>query len=1068
MKIYTYKNSINIDKAQYWDEIKELPHFCAAEVLTQGMKSFYGRMGFSCLSSVDEFINNIYPNWNSPSKDVDRYKRISKYIQDLDSIEVKEEIITTLRKNKRQLLEAVKYVIETEDLIRDNNYDEEVFKNLGNKENELLKVFRDKILKRALEDVKSDSCWEPDWATKNATEYKLPDAIRNCNKKEIRKLMQHIYNDGDHIKEWEHNKLQILFESLFDALGEFNPSEEFLSNHSLDKEKLLSRIGYTGKEIKHIRDSVVKPDENPSNRAFVFHGIYRLQPIHLRLFTELERANYEVIILNCFNRGFKNIYSCWVDLYKVLIDQFRISSANIVMDDTDDDNHREIGVVFGNLLEGKHVNDFFKINKAEFGSDIAVNKDNLKLIFDGIEELSIDEIIDSSKKESNLKQTFQELKNYLSNKSKILMKFDSTMQFVDQVSTIFDNTEDVHGNRQIGRMTEQFYGANGTDMNSIFQVFYPDEFGVKPFLSYPIGQFILALYNMWDTEKNKLVFNSKDLVECLALDVWPGITPMILFEKIRNYTGIDKMNSGIELEEFIDKIEQLKSIRNGKWEELVNKLKNLSYFSVDSEDYDLFIKVIKNIELIAQKVFKNGKLKTSKEHFANMIKIIHEEKQWKKLSGEEQRLIQEIDNRLKTISDDEDESDLSTIKDTLGFYLANKEGTNINWLVRDLDQIEGDLLSEAGKAKEAKLGEKCYHFALLSNENMLDSTLNDLPWPLTEDFVLSSKKAELFNKILKNNVKYKRCLLFQGLYYLINNPLIKLKLSYIENEGERPSTPYNLLEQLMKVDSYENNKPNIKTQNMDPLEPKKVNVQWNSKAQEVFSTCPWKFVFSYGLDNPSEQYNNELQVKMYLGRVFQLMIAWKWDNLPKNKLKEEKYNNLKAWTLGDKGKYRKLKGNENNEKLLPEIVAPYVGKYMGKAEVKKSLENNLEYMKKELFKQEESTEETVKKNFDEQLIRCWFKEASKHELFNLENKKKIPPNRRINDYGGFNPNEYINEFMSDNINNNGLYFKKMHENLEYKVSEYICMYCSLKDICLYPNRMNPIHLLRKDEEKIQN
>ncbi len=63
----------------------------------------------------------------------------------------------------------------------------------------------------------------------------------------------------------------------------------------------------------------------------------------------------------------------------------------------------------------------------------------------------------------------------------------------------------------------------------------------------------------------------------------------------------------------------------------------------------------------------------------------------------------EIKNQIIHIDDETNKTDLNTIKDTMAYYLDSKEGTDINWLVRDFEQLEGDILSEAANYKNNTL-----------------------------------------------------------------------------------------------------------------------------------------------------------------------------------------------------------------------------------------------------------------------------------------------------------------------------------------------------------------------------
>lgn len=1069
MKIYTYKDSTQLKDTIFWNEIKHMPHFCAAEVLAVGMRKFYGRDTFPCISTIDLLIKLFYPKWLKSYSDIERYKNISKLINELDS-DVTEDLKQSFIKNKRSILESCKYLIESEDILLENWYDEEIFSNLY-PTNDVQLTFKEKILKKLLEQIYIDGnkeYWKPEWIDKLWTKSRMSDAIHNCIIKEIENIIKsseekdlNLYSNEDRIFE--------IFNELFDEYGLFCPSEKALKLWNSDSnDELLKKIGYSAKELEYVRNKATI--ENKSYNTIVIHGVYRLNPIHLRLLKELDK-HYEVIILNCYNKDFNNIYNFWNDVYDELIKLFKIPKSNIKIDNSDSANHREIGTIFGEIANG--LNDkykqFFKVSRNEFGTDLNLSSDYIDELFHYNNTIDVKEILKNSNiiinkaetddeiiHKANLMNTAQGLQKELCNRGKILIKYDSTMQFVNKVSNIFDQTKNDKGMRSVARMKEQFYGAKGTDMNKIFQVFYPDEFGVKPFLSYPIGQFIYAIHNMWDVKNQCLILNSRDLVECLNLDVWHDIQPLEIFDSLRCYIGIDKSINGMKVNEFVDQIKRLRDFKENK---SVNELTGLSYFTLTTDQYNRFIKVIENIEKIAKKVFYS-RLQTSKKHFIDLLQILNDEKEWKPLSKEEKKLIDEIKHNLSSIHDEIDKTDLDTIRDTMAYYLDNKEGTNINWLVRDLDQLEGDILSEAANYKYDNLRPKCYHFAMLSNENMIDNDVEDLPWPLSEDFVVAKNISSFINTVYANNIKYKRCLLFQGLYYLLNNPVISVKLSYIEDQGDCKHTPYYILNMLMYVwkDLDETNNKSIdncrSSINDYPKGLFKVDKKWNEEEKEIFSCCPYKFMYGYIINAPLEHYKSELQVRMYLGEVIKYYIIKAWirirdknPNLPVDK----KYDLLKSWTKGDQVK--------NFKKSLPEVLMPICGNYFISSEINKMIEDNLDYIYNRKI-----LENRYVYKIDSGLYHCWIGKLSNYNLYRMYNDRKMDIRKRINYLGS---NDYINKYILGL--NDGWDFKKGKVEIEggYKVSEHVCRYCSYNQICCYQYRLNPVHILRVEEDVVE-
>ena len=53
-------------------------------------------------------------------------------------------------------------------------------------------------------------------------------------------------------------------------------------------------------------------------------------------------------------------------------------------------------------------------------------------------------------------------------------------------------------------MEDAIYTAN-KDVDTLLQVYHPEYARNRHFLAYPIGQFFIALYSLWNVEKKEIV-----------------------------------------------------------------------------------------------------------------------------------------------------------------------------------------------------------------------------------------------------------------------------------------------------------------------------------------------------------------------------------------------------------------------------------------------------------------------------------------------------------------------------------------------------------------------------------
>ena len=56
-KIYTYEDPYKLDKADFWNEISALPHFCSARTLVNGFKDVLGDKIEGLICPLDDLVN---------------------------------------------------------------------------------------------------------------------------------------------------------------------------------------------------------------------------------------------------------------------------------------------------------------------------------------------------------------------------------------------------------------------------------------------------------------------------------------------------------------------------------------------------------------------------------------------------------------------------------------------------------------------------------------------------------------------------------------------------------------------------------------------------------------------------------------------------------------------------------------------------------------------------------------------------------------------------------------------------------------------------------------------------
>ena len=533
----------------------------------------------------------------------------------------------------------------------------------------------------------------------------------------------------------------------------------------------------------------------------------------------MELIGIEIIFLIQYEENFKDIYSTWKNVYKWTGLEFQKNEIS------NNRYHKIVGQNYANLLLGK-----------------------------------VDEITESNTE---------------------CIKFDNLTEFANYVADIYNEaknsikTEHRRKNRILAKMSEQFYSVNGEEVNKILSTYFPEQFGEKHFLSYPIGQFILGLYSLWDYKSQKIKIDDVILKECLSINLWfkdKEITPLELYEKLSPYfIGIDN------IEEYIKMIEKLKGYVVALYKMPAEKeyYDSLSFFSLSKEEIELYEIIINDLKKIAERLFKDKEKVSIKKQYSELLELLKEKADINSgLSQKEYKLVEEIFNKL---SDDNNEiiSSIEEVKTTLSFYLSQKKEENSsNWIVRDFQQIDGAVFLGDENAKERYVDKKStYHYVEVSDNNINSPRKIELPWPLKDNLFKSGNDIlDIYMNSRNEYTNFLKCTLFYGMYYLDRD----LKISYIENvKSDNKESLYFPLK-LIKLNEKEYTSKDIL--GLYGLERKYREAKMIINEKEIshkqlvmMDFCPRRYFYE-GLMEEKGCYSGDFLCKMYLRTILGIKV----------------------------------------------------------------------------------------------------------------------------------------------------------------------------------------------------
>ena len=546
----------------------------------------------------------------------------------------------------------------------------------------------------------------------------------------------------------------------------------------------------------------------------VVHGIHQFSPIMLKTIEVLSRYKNVIILFN-YVPDYKNVYETWLNVYSWFESKTILSPHNFSPDTHD-----------------------------YAGGRIA---DNIAALIAG-STATID----------------------YSNQVKVI-EFDNQTEFAGYIAKKFEKAEtarakDHYAHAALYYMDEQIYAAN-SNVNDILKIYFPEQFGERNFLDYPIGHFFISITNMWDEETQGMnIKDLKDVYECLSCGIIAERQKGELvstLDKCILYLANEKTIKGM--------IKKLKKLRT-RIEELdpddaeSEELQRVEYFDVTSSEIDELILGLKDLSHVAESFFadfndqgNDFKLFYKKITDVLVTKILAKED----IDSEFRDIVKRVLKRLDEVKEVEAKASFDCLKETMQVYLQQqpKEGKGANWIVRNFEQIDGDILR-----KNFKNQEKTYHFACLSDKDMSITHKDEFPWPLDIDFfeVAQAPVDWKYQVYVTSRMEYKNFRRY-ALVYGLAFGRCKIVLSYIKNAPDHVNELYYLLRVLnAKTEPYMLNDPSEYRKNDSYIQIKDALYRGFSQYDLMkYRLCGYRFLLESVIEGKTV-YKDEFLLRLYL------------------------------------------------------------------------------------------------------------------------------------------------------------------------------------------------------------
>ena len=300
--------------------------------------------------------------------------------------------------------------------------------------------------------------------------------------------------------------------------------------------------------------TAIQKDYNPSGvdtSTIVIHGVHQFNPITLRAIDELQKYKNVILLFN-YQKQYKNVYQTWFDIYSAfdckIIDY---DQTEFVPTDSTSVSYK------GNILADQ-----------------------------------LGKLVNGQKKAITVDQPYE------------IIEFDNMTEFAGYVADIFEEAERKDPSKPMHHMREQIYAANSS-ANDILKIYFPEQFGERQFLNYPIGHFFIAIADMWDPENNEiLITDLNDVRECLGANVLAEDAPgelVSIFGRIQalfdGCTSIKQMRKRLKSLK-----KNMKYLTDSDKQEYVS---HISYYAVSKNEIEKIDRALEELENIAAHFYED-------------------------------------------------------------------------------------------------------------------------------------------------------------------------------------------------------------------------------------------------------------------------------------------------------------------------------------------------------------------------------------------------------------------------------------------------------------------------------
>lgn len=426
------------------------------------------------------------------------------------------------------------------------------------------------------------------------------------------------------------------------------------------------------------------------------------------------------------------------------------------------------------------------------------------------------------------------------------------------------------------------YSSDFRTANQVLKEYFPEEYGERKILSYPIGQFIGNLNQMWDEERQTIVLDEDRLIECFSSG-WLSKNGIAGRQYLQELMDILPYFAGCtRADEWEERIRILQQIRRdatdafeiekdpdpavARWQEAIcSPLANISTFSVDNDKLDIILALIQQLLQMAGELFHGNEAVMIQDHVRNLDYILRQNEVSDEMYTEERELVAELFETLAAPAEFTAKCYPADIAQALNLYI-NGHLSDGELLPKTVGLVHPMYFVDAACIKNNSKVHIC-----LCDVNSMPGKNREYIWPLSET-VMQKCLARTGNCLIWNMMYVMEVSPLCNRYFMysaLRNQDVQLSWVSVMNEKQLARSSY--LKLIMEAAGLEL-KPAIRDQITNrkvaespwaneftkPYSYDEIPRGTVKEAKMDYALCPMRYVLGYVLEkHPS--YQSEFQ-----------------------------------------------------------------------------------------------------------------------------------------------------------------------------------------------------------------